>query len=94
MESFAQYLCYTFIVQGVHMGKNVTLRLDESIIRQARHEAVECDQSLSEWLAELIVQTVSQKNRFHSAREKALQKLHRGFHLGGKPLSRDETHER
>jgi hypothetical protein len=76
------------------MGKNVTLRLDESIIRKAKHAAVEHDQSLSEWVARLIAHAVSKKDRSLSAREKALKRMGRGFHLGGGPLSRDEAHER
>ncbi len=76
------------------MGKNVTLRLDELILRKAKHAAVEQDQSLSEWVAGLITQAVSKKARSLSAREKALKHLERGFHLGGSSLSRDEAHER
>ena len=76
------------------MGKNVTLRLDESIIRQAKHAAVEKDQSLSEWIAGLITHAVSETTRSLSARDKALKRMKRGFHLGGKPLSREEAHER
>ncbi len=76
------------------MGKNVTLRLDELILRKAKHAAVEQDQSLSEWVAGLITQAVSKKARSFSAREKALKRLERGFHLGGSPLSREEVHER
>jgi hypothetical protein len=76
------------------MGKNVTLRLDESIIRKARHVAVEHDQSLSEWVAGLITHAVLKKARSLSAREKALRRMERGFHLGGNPLSREEAHER
>jgi hypothetical protein len=76
------------------MGKNVTLRLDESIIRQAKHAAVEQDKSLSEWITGLITRAVSKKTQSLSAREKALQRLKRGFHLGGSPLSRKEAHER
>jgi hypothetical protein len=76
------------------MGKNVTLRLDEAIIRKAKHAAVEHDQSLSEWVAGLIAHAVSKKNRAFSAREKALRSMKRGFHLGGSPLSREEAHER
>jgi len=76
------------------MGKNVTLRLDESIIRQAKHAAVEQDQSLSEWITNLITRAVSKKTRSLSARERALQRMKRGFHLGNKPLSREEAHER
>jgi hypothetical protein len=76
------------------MGKNVTLRLDESIIRKARHVAVEHDQSLSEWVAGLITQAVLKKARSLSAREKALRRMERGFRLGGSSLSREEAHER
>jgi hypothetical protein len=76
------------------MGRNVTLRLDESIIREAKHAAVEQDQSLSEWLTSLITHAVSKKTQTLSAREKALQRLKQGFHLGGSPLSREEAHGR
>jgi hypothetical protein len=65
------------------MGKNVTLRLDESIIRQAKHAAVERDQSLSEWIAGLITHAVSKNSHAQSAKEKALRLMKQGFHLGG-----------
>jgi Family of unknown function (DUF6364) len=76
------------------MGKNVTFRLDEAIIRKAKHAAVEKDQSLSEWVAELIIRATSKEDRSLSAREKAVKRMDRGFHLGGSPLSRGEAHER
>jgi hypothetical protein len=76
------------------MGKNVTLRLDEAIISKARHAAVEQDQSLSEWVAGLIVHATSEEDRSRTARAKALKRMDRGFHLGGTPLSRGEAHER
>ncbi len=76
------------------MGKNVTLRLDESILRKAKHVAVEQDQSLSEWVAGLIAHAVSKKTRSHSARERALRCMERGFKLGGSPLSREKIYER
>ena len=76
------------------MGKNVTLRLDESVIRQAKHAAVEQDQSLSEWIAGLITHTLSKKSRSDSTREKALRRIEKGYHLGKSPLLREEAHER
>jgi hypothetical protein len=76
------------------MGRNVTLRLDEFIIRKAKHAAVEQDQSLSEWLTGLIMHAVSRNTQALSAREKAFHRLKQGFHLGGSPLSREEAHER
>jgi hypothetical protein len=76
------------------MGKNVTLRLDEAVIRKAKHAAVEQDQSLSQWVTGLITHAISKKDRSLSARDKALKRMERGFHLGGSPLSRREAHER
>lgn len=76
------------------MGRNVTLRLDEAIIRKAKHAAVEQDQSLSEWVAGLIVHATSRKGRQLAAKGKALKRMDQGFHLGGSPLSRGEAHER
>jgi len=55
------------------MGKNVTLRLNEAIIRKAKHAAMEQDQSLSKWVAGLIVHATSRKGRLLSAKAKALK---------------------
>ncbi len=76
------------------MNKNVTLRLDEAVLRKARHAAVEQDQSLSEWVADLVIRTTSETDRKQSARTSALHRIRKGLHLGGTPLSREEAHGR
>lgn len=76
------------------MDKNVTLRLDAAILRKARHAAVEQDQSLSEWVADLVTRATSDADRKRNARDRALQILRSGLHLGGQPLSREESHGR
>ena len=76
------------------MNKNVTLRLDEAVLRKARHAAVEEDKSLSEWVADLVTRATSETDRKQSARASALQRMHRGLHLGGTPLSREKAHGR
>ena len=76
------------------MSKNITLSLDEAVLRKAKHAAVEEDKSVSEWVADLIVEVVSGKERSGSAKENALKRLKTGFHLGGKPFARKELHER
>lgn len=76
------------------MNKNVTLRLDQAILRKARHAAVEQDQSLSEWVADLVTRATSEADRKQGARARALQRLHKGLHLRGTPISREETHGR
>ena len=76
------------------MSKNVTLRLDEDVLRECRRRAVEEDKSLSRWLTDLILQTLTADEQFEAARRRALRALARGFHLGGRPLDRDEVHAR
>ncbi len=77
------------------MTKNVTIRLDEAILKKCRYAAVEEDKSLSQWVADLLARTVSeQKDDYLRSRERALKRLEEGFHLGGEPLSREELYER
>ena len=51
------------------MSKNVTIRLDESIVRKCRHAAVEEDKSLSQWIADLMVREVSTADAQRTARD-------------------------
>ncbi len=76
------------------MAKNITLRLDEAILRKCRHLAVEAEKSVSQWLTDLIIETLSKRSSYTSARAKAIATLEKGFALGGKPFSRSQTHER
>ncbi len=76
------------------MTKNVTLRLDEAILHKARHEAIEKKKSLSRWLSELIIKTVDRKSDYQETRERAIKRLRKGFHLGGKSFKREELYDR
>ena len=89
-------MCYTLFVEGGDraMNKNITLRLDEAILRQARYTAVEVGQSLSQWVTGLIGKAVSKKSNFTLARKRALQRMDSGFRLGATPVRREELHER
>ena len=50
------------------MARNVTLRLDEAILRKARHQAVERDQSLSQWVREAVIQKLQKEERHERQR--------------------------
>ena len=76
------------------MTKNVTIRLDGAILKKCRYRAIEEDKSLSQWISDVLIRVVSEKEQYEDARKSALQRMERGFHLGGKPLSRGEIHER
>ena len=76
------------------MYKNVTLRLEEDLLKMAKHIAVDRNTSLSAWVAQLLRQAVIQEDRFSKARERALARLAEGMDLGGEPLSRGRVYER
>jgi hypothetical protein len=76
------------------MTRNVTLRLDDAVLRQARHLAVQQDRSLSQWLSDLITEAASRSADFAAAKRRALRRLDTGLDLGGKPLTREQAHER
>jgi hypothetical protein len=81
-------------VRGGAMSKNVTLRMDEGLLKKCRHAAVEQDMSLSQWVTDVIARTVERDESRDKAKRDALRLLEKGFSLGGKPLSREEAHER
>ena len=76
------------------MTKNITLRLEEAVLRKAKQTALQHDQSLSKWVAGLIVQIVSAPDIFHATKQRVLRRLETGFHLSGAPMRRDQLHER
>ena len=76
------------------MKKNLTIKLDERLLIKGRHIAVEEDKSLSEWIGEIVASEIIRRQSGASTKKSAISFLRHGFSLSGKPLSRDETHER
>ena len=81
------------------MKKNITLKLDEDILKLCKHQAVEANKSLSKWVADLLqkeIQNSIQKERkeYEKVKERALKKMAKGYNLGGKPLKREEIYDR
>ena len=74
------------------MSKNLTIRLDEAVLRKCRHAAVEEDKSLSRWVADELVKVVSAQEVRQTAKTRALKRLEEGFSLGGIPLTRDDIY--
>jgi hypothetical protein len=74
--------------------KNVTLKLDETVLTRARHAAVDERKSVSAWMADLIAHELNTRDSYERDRQGALAALKTGFALGGKPLRREELHER
>ena len=76
------------------MQSNVTLKLDDSLLKQARKLAVEDDASLSAWVAGLIAENLRKRGDCQSARRTALRFLEKGFDLAPGRPSRESLHER
>ena len=77
------------------MQRNITLALDDDLIRKARVLAARRNRSVSALLREELSRLVAEDEAYETAKRAALQRLARGAHLGGGTLpSRDELHDR
>lgn len=76
------------------MTRNVTIRMDEDMLRALRHRAVDEQMSLSRWIVHVLRQASQPAESREEMRQRALSRLATGFHLGGRALSREETHGR
>lgn len=75
--------------------RNVTIQLDEEIIRRARLLAAQRDSSISRLLAEQVEVLVQADAAFQSAQREATALLDEGFELGITAMpGRDEIHAR
>src|SRR5439155_22145756 len=78
-----------------NMKSNITLKLDQEILREARMLAAEQGNSVSSLLAAKLEELVRERKGYDRARKRALARLRQGFDLGWTPShSRDELHER
>jgi len=77
------------------MTRNITLTLDEDLIRKARVLAARRNRSVSALLRDELSRLVAKDEAYENAKRAALARLEQGSHLGGGPLpSRDELHDR
>ena len=76
------------------MTRNVTFRMDEKLLTELRHRAVDAQMSLSAWITSVLEERVHSDQIFKQARNRALKRLDKGLRLGGEPLTRDQAHAR
>lgn len=75
--------------------KNITLSLNEDLLRKVRIMAAEEGKAVSQLVSELLEERLRRKKGVSVARKRSLSRLaNPPFSLGGKPLSREEVHER
>jgi hypothetical protein len=77
------------------MKTNITLKLDSSLLREAKILAAEQETSLSAMVAAKLEQAVREKKGYEAARRRAIARMREGMDLGfTPPKSRDELYER
>lgn len=77
------------------MKANVTLKLDQDLLQEARVLAARRGTSVSRLMAEHLASLVRNDAAYERARTRSLARLEKGFDLGWeKPGSRDELHDR
>ena len=77
------------------MARNITLKLDEVLIRKAKVRAAQQATSLSRLLTQQLEKALKDEDSYEASRRRALALLEQGFHLGGRrPGPRAAWHER
>lgn len=77
------------------MKQNITLAIDQKLLRAARAVAAERGTSISAMLADELRAKVEQQERYEQARQLALAMLDKPWHLGGQGIGdREALHDR
>ncbi|MFW6055430.1 MAG: DUF6364 family protein [Thermodesulfobacteriota bacterium] len=76
------------------MKQNITLSLDKRLIQQAKILAAKRSTSVSGLLSDELIRIIQESESYERAKRAALADLENGFALGGKPVGREELHER
>jgi hypothetical protein len=73
---------------------NITVAIDPGLLKRARAVAARRGRSVSALLADELRELVADDARYSAARKRAFALFSNPLSLGGKPLSREELHER
>lgn len=75
--------------------RNITVQLDEDLIREAKILAAKRSTSLSQLLADEIARAAEGHRAREAARQRAVALMREGFSMGGPPYAdREELHDR
>jgi predicted transcriptional regulator len=83
-------------VQEVAMTKNITLRMDEQLLKDVKHIAVEKDMSVSAWITQVVEKEAKRDLSYDAAATGIMRLMEeaKDYGDGGKTYTRDEMHER
>ena len=74
--------------------RNLTVQLDEDVIRQAKVLAASRGTSVSGLVAKELSELVAREARYEQARRRAMELVARSRPRGGRTWRRDELHDR
>ncbi len=81
-------------IKSISMRQNLTVSLDQQLVRKLRVIAAERSTSISGLLSDELRRLVERAEQYDNARRRALAVLATGLPLGGQPATRDELHDR
>jgi len=88
-------VAHTPDVEKAMARRNLTVQLDEEVVRKARVLAVQRSTSISGLVSAEIERLVGEHDAYLTARSRARDRLQRGLELGGPPYpGRDELYDR
>jgi hypothetical protein len=73
---------------------NITLAIEPGLLKKARAVAARRGRSVSALLADELRELVAEDSGYAAARKRAIALLSSPLPLGGKPLNRQELHDR
>ncbi len=77
------------------MKQNLTITLERELVVKARVISAKRRTSVSRMVSDELRRIIERDEQYHSAKQKALANLRKGFHMGGRiTASRDDLHER
>ena len=76
------------------MTKNITLRMDEQLLKDVKHIAIEQDVSVSVWINQVVKKAAKRDVRYEEAKVFIMKAMEEAPAYGGKTFTRDELHER
>ena len=76
------------------MRRNITLSIDEELLKEAKVLAASTDRSVTGLLTDLLENHIRESLAYEQAMARALSRLKRGYELNFTPGSRDDLHER
>ncbi|TVQ99065.1 MAG: hypothetical protein EA399_08270 [Desulfovibrionales bacterium] len=76
------------------MKQNITLALEKDLLAELKVIAAQRSMSISGMLSSQLKEIVAREKQYEKCKNKALDTLRTGYHLGGRPASREDLHVR